>query len=233
MAGTGQRLDKLLADRGLGTRKEVRRLVKQKRVTVNGEMVKDFGAHVSPEAEVAVDGEPVLAPPTVVIYHKPSGVVSTTEDPWGRPCLGSEMASYLALGLHPVGRLDAETTGLLMFVQDGTLTQRLLHPKHAVEREYLATVEGAPDAQLTATLADGVETAEGRFTAEVVSIEEDVVRLVVKEGKHRMVRRMLANAGFPVLKLKRVRFGGVKLSDLPESDARLPTEDEQAWLSSL
>lgn len=229
----GSRLDKLLADRGLGTRKEVRRFVKKKQVAIDGEIVTDFGVHVPEGATVTIGGEPVPAPPEIVIYHKPTGVVSTTEDPWGRPCLGTEMASYLALGLHPVGRLDAETTGLLLFVQDGGLTQKLLHPKHAVEREYLATVEGAPDEALVATLAGGVETAEGRFEAEVLSIEGDVVRLVVREGKHRMVRRILANSGYPVLHLKRVRFGPVRLGELAIGDARLPTEEEAAALAAL
>ncbi|MFN3202780.1 MAG: pseudouridine synthase [Bradymonadia bacterium] len=227
----GARLDKLLAERGLGTRKEVRRFVKKGLVAVDGEPVKDVSMHVPDGAEVTLNGEPVLAPPPVVIYHKPNGVVSTTEDPWGRPCLGTEMASYLALGLHPVGRLDAETTGLMLFMQDGTITQRMLHPKYAVEREYLARVENVPDDRLVQTLAAGVETAEGRFAADVLAIEGDVVRLVVREGKHRMVRRILANSGHPVLDLQRVRFGEVRLGDLPEGDARLPTEAEAAWLA--
>ena len=133
--------------------------------------------------------------------------------------------------LHPVGRLDADTTGLLPFCADGAITQHLLHPRRAYEREYTATVEPAPREGLAALLAAGVRTADGVHTARVVSIVGSDVRLVVTEGRHRMVRRMLANAGHPVIALHRLRFGPFELGPLPVGEWRPATEVEMATLS--
>jgi 23S rRNA pseudouridine2605 synthase len=123
-------------------------------------------------------------------------------------------SELLDLGLHPVGRLDADTDGLLLFSADGALTQRLLHPRRAIPRTYLATVEGSPGDALRAALAAGVRTADGVFGGEVLSIEGDQVTVRVTEGKHRMVRRMLANAGHGVVALRRLAYGPFVLGDL-------------------
>mmetsp|Transcript_56039 Transcript_56039/g.112288 ORF Transcript_56039/g.112288 Transcript_56039/m.112288 type:complete len:171 (+) Transcript_56039:450-962(+) len=133
---------------------------------------------------------------------------------------------WKAMGLHPVGRLDADTTGLLLFSSDGALTQRLLHPDGGIEREYEAEVEGNPLArieELKDILALGVETSEGVFPATLLDATPNSVRLTVCEGKYRMVRRILANAGHPVTALHRRRYGKVVLDDLGTSEqARLP-----------
>lgn len=211
----------------------MRRLLKQGRVTVAGEVVRDPGLHLPADAVPYVDDEafPPLWP--VLVYHKPAGVVSSTEDRLGRRTLAEVVEERWRGQYHPVGRLDAETRGLLLFSHDGTLTQRLLHPRRAVEREYVAEIEGEADAALTARLAAGVQTAEGVFTARVVESEGARIRLVVTEGKHRMVRRMLANAGHPVLDLVRVRFGAIRLGDLAKDTLRPPTEGELAWLAEI
>ncbi len=224
-----ERLDKILAGRGLGTRHEVRALVKRRLVTVDGEVVRDFGLKVDPAADIRFQGDPVAAIPVLVLFHKPSGVVSTMDDDWGRTSLVGALPERWEGRLHPVGRLDADTTGLLLFSADGQITQRLLHPRRGIEREYRATVEGAPDPSLVDRLAAGIETAEGLACARVTHIEADEVRLVVTEGKHRMVRRMLANAGHPVLALHRVRYGEVHLGALPEGEVREATPEELAW----
>jgi 23S rRNA pseudouridine2605 synthase len=219
------RLDRLLATRGVGTRKEVRRMVRGGRVTVAGDVIRDPAQKVAPDAEARVDGELCEALPRLVLFHKPAGVVSTLRDNMGRLCLTDVIPPEWLGKLHPVGRLDAETTGLLPFSAEGSLTQHLLHPRRAYEREYVATVEAVPAADLVERLAAGVQTADGVHTARVISIEGNVVQLVVTEGRHRMVRRMLANSGHPVLSLHRLRFGPFVLGDLEPGDWR-PASDE-------
>lgn len=227
------RLDKWLADCGVGTRKNCRALVKRGHVTVDGVVVRDFAFQLPDGARVALDDEPVEQPPVVLLFHKPAGIVSTREDPWGRPDLDSAAADAIDAGLHPVGRLDAETTGLLLFSADGTLTQRLLHPRRAVEKAYIATVEGAPDERLAETVREGVQTADGVMRAARAEVDGDTVRLVVTEGKHRMVRRMLANAGHPVRTLHRTRIGELRLGGLEVGAMRAPTDAETTWLAAL
>ena len=156
---------------------------------------------------------------------------STVGDPRGRPSLTTVAGDLLHAGLHPVGRLDAETDGLLLFARDGAVTQHLLHPKRGIPRVYVATVSPPPEsALLTARLAAGVATSEGTFVAELRGCDGDRVTLAVTEGRHRMVRRMLANAGHPVTALRRIAFGAFELGDLPPGAWREPTNAECRWL---
>lgn len=226
------RLDKLLVARGVCSRKDARRLCKRGQVTVDGAVVKDFSAKVDEAADLRLDGVPVLPLPLLYKWHKPEGVLTSMGDPMGRLSL-AEAGPELPPGYHPVGRLDADTTGLLLFSRDGTLTQRLLHPRRAVPRTYLAEVEGLPDEALVAALTAGVETAAGTFTAQVARIEGALVELTVTEGKHRMVRRMLNNAGFPVAHLQRLRYGAVELADLGVGEAAPVEGEAAAWAVSL
>ncbi len=169
----------------------------------------------------------------LALFHKPVGVQSTVGDPWGRRSLSTVAEELLSAGLHPVGRLDAETDGLLLFARDGRVTQHLLHPKRAIPRVYVATVTPAPDpSALTATLAAGAPTSEGTFTAELRACDGDRVTLAVTEGRHRMVRRMLANAGHPVVALRRIAFGPFELGELAPRAWREPHYAERAWLEA-
>ena len=224
------RLDKLLAARAAGTRTQVRKLVRRGQVTVDGEVVHDHAMRVGDDADVRVEGELLEAFPKVALFHKPAGAVSTMRDDMGRLCLADVVPPLWHDRLHPVGRLDADTTGLLPFSADGAITQHLLHPKRGYEREYIATVDPAPQEGLAAFLASGVRTADGVFTARVVSIEGADIRLVVTEGRHRMVRRMLANSGHPVVALHRLRFGPFVLGDVAEGDWRAATPEELSAL---
>ena len=229
------RLDKLLAERGAGSRKDVDRLIRNGLVELDGEIVGKSAAKLKVpwEACPIVDGFEYPPPPLLAVYHKPLGVVSSMKDDHGRPDLAAVLPQLWQKLLHPVGRLDADTTGLLLFSRDGDLTHRLLHPKYIVEREYIATVENRVDEEALRTkLASGVETVEEGESlivrGELLSVESgvgdgededggesnDAVRLVVTEGKYRMVRRMLANCGHPVIGLHRVRYGEVRLEDL-------------------
>lgn len=245
-AGTFVRLDKLLADRGAGSRKDVDRLIRKGLVEMEDpetgeyEVVGKSGGKLKVPWESCpiVDGFDYPPPPLLAAYHKPLGVVSTMKDDKGRPDLSSVLPQPWQKALHPVGRLDADTTGLLLFCRDGELTHRLLHPKYVVEREYLATVDNAIDeASLRVRLAEGVETIEDGaplvVQGDLLAVEGQVVRAVFREGKYHMVRRVLANCGHPVVALHRERYGEVRLSELGiEEGESAPIEDVE-WLTEL
>jgi len=230
------RLDKILAERTSLGRKLARTRVRQGRVCLAGvdgpahSPTRDPGAQVGAGDTVYLDGQALAPPPELVVLHKPVGVVSTTSDPMGRACLADVAGDLLELGLHPVGRLDADTDGLLPFSRHGAWTQHLLHPRHAVCKTYRARVQGVVPPELAEVLAAGVRTAEGVHTAVLGPVEGDVLELSVTEGKHRMVRRMLANVGLPVLELRRLAFGAMTLGDLPPGRWRTATQAELGWL---
>lgn len=249
------RADRILSNRGLGTRSQTSKLLRQRRVGYldksTGKIVgiKGPSVKVHPEATLYLDGNELPGPPPpILIYHKPKYVLSAMDDK-ERSHLGEKLEECefpTSNALHPVGRLDYETTGLILFSSSGELTHRLLHPRRGVEKEYVARVEGIVDeAELRNKLSSGVETAEGVHQAdllEVIPVPENEcedgndaadVRVVVTEGKHRMVRRMLANCGHPVLELKRERHGEVRLGDLPVGKFRQPTDEEISWTESL
>lgn len=224
------RLDRWLAEAGLGSRREVAEMVRRRRVDVDGVVVTDPAAQIDAHARVCLDdavvGERDRVRAVLLALHKPTGVLTALRDPWGRPGLESLLDAQTLRHWHPVGRLDLDTSGLLLLSADGAVTQRLLHPRRAIEREYRATVEGQPPADLAHLLAQGVQTAEGVFPARLVSVDPPDVQLAVCEGKHRMVRRILANVGLPVVALHRVRYGTVMLGDLEPGAVRVLDADE-------
>ncbi len=224
------RLEKELAHRTGCTRKQARTWIRRGRVSVDGEVVRDPAAAVAEPNTLHLDGDPLVRPPTAVAFHKPVGVQCTVGDRLGRRSLEEEAPQLLAWGLHPVGRLDADSEGLLLFLADGQRTQRLLHPKHEVEKVYRATVSGPIPEDLDEQLAAGVSTAVGTFPARLIDVSASdgggEVVLAVTEGKHRMVRRMLANLGLPVQRLVRLSMGPVVLGDLPAGGWRALTDAE-------
>ncbi len=225
------RLDRLMTARGASSRKDAKRLVRRRMVMVNGEVIRRPETQVPPDATLFVQGIPFPPLPMLVAFHKPLGMVSTMRDDRGRACLDAALPDVWAGRFHPVGRLDADTTGLLLFSRAGTITQWLLHPRRAVERTYRAIVTGEVTPALEAVLAEGVETSEGLIKARVEGVEGPRVELTVWEGKHRMVRRMLANAGHPVEALHRLHYGGLSLGELPEGECRAATTEEMQWLA--
>ena len=228
-----QRLDRLICDRSVFSRKDARRMIKQGKVLLGEEVLRQVDQRIDPGASLMVDGELLIAPPLMLAWHKPDGVVSTTRDPWGRRTLAEALPVAWRDRYHAVGRLDLETTGLLLFSADGKLTQWLLHPRRAMPRTYRAVIGNAPPADLVERLAAGVETALGTFTAQVDSVVGQVVEVTVHEGKHRMVRRLLNNAGAPVAQLHRIAFGPVKLGDLAEEALRPLTDAEIAAIKAM
>ncbi len=216
------RLDKWLAEHGGLSRSEATKAIRRKQVTIDGEVCNKPHVHVTEASTVCLDAVPIEPQPVLLAFHKPKGLLTAMTDSHGRPCVGD----WVPHRYHIVGRLDLETHGLLLFSKDGTLTQHLLHPKRAIEREYVAKVEGEPTDALVEKLAKGVDTSVGVATAKVLSIDRDLVRLVVTEGRNRVVRRMLHNAGHSVLDLQRVRYGTVTLGNLPAGQTRSLTDDE-------
>lgn len=229
--GDGIRLQKLLAQVGIGSRRVCDELIADGRVTVNDE-VADLGRRVDPEVDrITVDGVPVSVRPGLVHYllNKPAGVVSTASDPEGRPTVVGLVPAEPRV--HPVGRLDADTEGLLLLTNDGDLTHRLTHPRYGVEKEYLAHVDGgALRPNQLRQLREGVALDDGvTAPARVSQPSPGLLRITIHEGRNRQVRRMCSAVGHPVLRLVRVRIGPLRDPDLPPGQWRpLRREELQA-----
>jgi 23S rRNA pseudouridine2605 synthase len=214
------RLAKYLAHAGVASRRASEELVFAGRVSVGGEMVRDPARDVDGSVPVEVDGKPVRVSTgqrAVYAVHKPRGVVSTASDPQGRPTIVSLVPS--ARRLYPIGRLDADTTGLILLTDDGALAHRLTHPSFEVPRTIREEALRA--------LREGVELEDGRTApARVKRLGPDRVELTIHEGRKRQVRRMLEAVGHPVVALERVRFGPLWLGGLEEGRHRRLTAQE-------
>ena len=215
------RLAKYLAHAGVASRRAAERLIAEGRVTVGGDVVTDPARDVDESSDVAVDGAPV-APEEREIYalNKPAGVVSTARDPQGRPTVTSLVPS--GRRLYPVGRLDADTTGLILLTNDGELANRLTHPRYEVPKVYRARVAPprVPERALRA-LRDGVELDDGRTSpARARLVRPGVLEIEIAEGRKRQVRRMCEAVGHRVVALERVAFGPLRLGGLAEGSYR-------------
>lgn len=223
----GERLQKVLARAGLGSRRVCEELIEDARVAVNGS-VAVLGARVDVENDtVEVDGVPLGVRPGLVYYllNKPPGVVSTAEDTHGRPTVLELVPPEPRV--HPVGRLDMETEGLLLITNDGTLTYRLTHPSFGVDKEYLAEVVGTPGRGSLRRLREGVELDDGvTAPATASSPGANLLKLVIHEGRNRQVRRMCDAVGHPVTRLVRTRIGPLRDPDLAPGAWRVLTVDE-------
>jgi pseudouridine synthase len=234
-----ERLQRLLARAGYGSRRRCEELIVQGRVTLNGS-VATLGDRADPvEDEVRVDGLEVNLDPNVKYYafHKPAGVVTTMRDPQGRPDIRGFVPEE-GPRIFPVGRLDRDSEGLLLLTNDGDLANALTHPRFGVEKEYLAEVEGVPTPKHVGQLRRGVELEDGHARAKSARLAgrsgaRGAVRLVMTEGRKREVRRLLAAIGLPVTRLVRVRVGAVRLGGLAPGELRELTHDEVIALKQL
>jgi 23S rRNA pseudouridine2605 synthase len=213
-----ERLQKVLARAGLGSRRACEELISAGRVTVNGELAR-LGQRVDVSSDtVDLDGVRIGVLPGLVHYllHKPRGVLTTAEDPHGRRTVVDLVPDDPRV--FPVGRLDADTEGLLLMTNDGELAQRLTHPSFGVEKEYLVQVEGVPARSSLRLLREGVELEDGATAPAKVRVVGDpgdgLLRIVLHEGRNRQVRRMCEAVGHPVRRLVRVRIGPIALRDL-------------------
>lgn len=223
----GDRLQKVLARAGLGSRRVCEELIARGRVTVNGE-VAVLGRRVDTGADrLAVDGVPVVVDPTLVHYllNKPAGVITTAEDPHGRSTVLQAVPAEPRV--FPVGRLDLDTEGLLILTNDGDLTHRLTHPSFGVEKEYLAEVEGSPGRLALRRLREGVELDDGPTApAAAALVAPALVRITIHEGRNRQVRRMCEAIGHPVRRLVRTRIGPLAERRLAPGEWRALTAEE-------
>ena len=234
-APRGQRLQKVLAAAGVGSRRECEELILAGRIEVDRQTVTELGTRVDPERQqIRVDGTPLTCPKRLYFaVNKPPGVVSTNWDPAARMRVVDLVRSDERL--FPVGRLDRTSEGLILVTNDGELANRLTHPRYGVEKTYLARVDGCPSPHELDRLRSGVHLAEG--VARVASVrvkrrqrETTELEIVLDEGRNREIRRILARIGHKVLQLKRVAVGPLQLGDLPVGACRPLTRDEVQML---
>lgn len=239
------RLQKFLARAGVGaSRRAAEEIITAGRVTVNGKTVTKLGTKVDPDFDiVTLDGETIAmdAPRVTLAFNKPAGVMTTMSDPQGRPCVADYAPLDRYPGLFPIGRLDRDTTGLLLFTTDGELGNNLLHPRYHVDKTYLATVVDTPDKHDLDELRKGVLIDEGSrsfltspATVKMVdtSGSQSVLRITIHEGRNRQVRKMCETVGHPVIALERISFGPVLLGDLEPGAWRELTSEELSALNA-
>lgn len=223
------RLAKHLAHAGVASRRAAEELISAGRVTVEGEVVTDPARDVAGGERIAVDGHALEGAEPRVVYavNKPLGVVCTARDPQGRPAV-VELVPTPGLRLYPVGRLDADSSGLILLTNDGELANRLTHPRYRVPKTYRARVGGGPvKARALRLLRDGVDLEDGRTApARARLIEPGVIELTIREGRNRQVRRMCETVGHPVRALERIALGTLRLGDLAPGGHRRLSDAE-------
>lgn len=230
-----KRLDAVLSSCAVGSRSEVKLLIRRGKVSVDGKVVRDPSSQVSPDAKIAVNGVEIDTDEFVyLMLNKPCGFVSTTDEK-ERNVLEFVPSELFRKGMFPVGRLDKDTSGLLLLTNDGEFSHRLTSPSHEIEKEYIATLARPLDAacfelfENGMTLKDGLETKPAKLEA----VDEKTARVVVREGKYHQVRRMFACCGNRVETLRRVRIGEVRLdSNLREGEVRRLTPEEISLLKT-
>ncbi|HEX5857682.1 MAG TPA: pseudouridine synthase [Microbacterium sp.] len=239
-APEGVRLQKVLANAGVASRRVSEDLIVQGRVRVNGVVVTELGNRIDPETDIVdVDGTAIQldASKRYVMLNKPTGVVSSMKDDRGRRDL-RDFAKDWDERLYNVGRLDADTSGLLILTNDGELAHVLAHPSFGVTKVYIAKVEGRVTAQTIARLSRGVELEDGPIAADKARLLDasggtSLVELTLHSGRNRIVRRMMAEVGHPVIELVRRQFGPLHLGTLPVGKARELTKVERGALLTL
>ncbi|WP_442941701.1 pseudouridine synthase [Nocardia sp. NBC_00416] len=234
--GEGERLQKVLAKAGVASRRAAEEMIDQGRVEVDGIIVREQGLRIDPEnAVVRVDGTRVVVRAELVhlALNKPKGWQSTMSDDLGRPCVGDIVAERVAAGqrLFHVGRLDADTEGLLLLTNDGDLAHRLMHPSYEVSKTYLATVQGEVHRSIGKILREGVELEDGPAEVDSFQVLEtdggrSLVKVVLHEGRKHIVRRLLDAVGHPVTRLVRTHIGPVILNDQRPGTLRVLGRDE-------
>lgn len=233
------RLQKFMAQSGYASRRKSEEIIAAKRVKVNGKVISEMGYNVDELRDVVeVDGKVIQLIKNFEYYilNKPIGVVCSAKDEKDRVTVVDMIDTKRRI--YPVGRLDIDTTGLVLLTDDGELTNKIIHPKHEIEKTYIATVEGTPNAQGLTRLRTGI-VIEGRKTAPakvkiLKNFETDsILEVVIREGRNRQVKKMFEAVGHPVKKLMRIAIGDIKLGDLQLGYYRKVSEDELKYLRSL
>jgi 23S rRNA pseudouridine2605 synthase len=223
---SGVRLNKLIADSGLASRRAADKMIEEGQVTVNGKRVYELGIKVDPEADrIMVNGKPLKrkAPNVYVIMNKPRGVLTTMEDPLNRPTIAAFLAK-VPYRVFPVGRLDWDSEGLLLLTNDGDFANKVMHPKAEVTKTYLVKVDGQPSPDQIGRLTKGVSIVGGRVAAKYVEkIKKGKdqyawFKIIITEGKNRQIRQMFEKIGFDVIKLQRVAIGRLRIGQLERGE---------------
>jgi len=229
-----QTIVKFLTASGCGSRRQMTEAIKSGRVKLNGRTVESYTQPVNPQVDnVTMDGKPVKAETghgIYLVFNKPAGIVSSTRDEHAEKTVMDILpAKYKDSRVYPVGRLDKDSTGLILLTNDGELTYRLTHPKFEQEKEYLVHIEGRLKPEEKRKLETGIELLDGKTSPARIrelKMEPYNYSIIIHEGKKRQIRRMFGVAGHPVLQLKRIRMGKLLLDDLPEGAFRELTKKE-------
>lgn len=235
-----ERLQKILAQAGVASRRQSEELIIKGRVAVNGEKVTQLGVKVNPEEDIIlVDGKPINQEEDKVYFmlHKPAGYISSAKDPQGRPTV-LDFFNNIPQRVYPVGRLDYDTEGILLLTNDGDLTHALTHPSHQISKTYLARVEGVPNKENLRKFARGLQledgiTAPAKIAITDISKGKALLEIEIHEGRNRQVRRMCEAIGYPVVYLKRTKVGPLELGDLSRGEFRALSNREVRELKKL
>jgi len=235
-----ERLQKILAKAGIASRREAERMLMEGRVSVNGKVVETLGLKADPfKDHIRVDGKKLthVEPKVILLLNKPRGYLSTVRDPKGRPTV-LDLLKDVKWRIYPVGRLDFDAEGLLLLTNDGDLANLLSHPRFSIPKTYLVKVRGIPDEKKLTRLKRGVMLEDGQAKAVSCNLirqreKNSWVRVVVTEGRNRLIKRMFSAIGHPVLKLKRIEYGPVRLGDLPFGQYRYLNSEEMEKLKRI
>ena len=235
-----ERLHKVIAQSGVASRRGAEQMIKEGLVSVNGKVIREMGVKVEPTDQIMVSGELLKAQELVyIVMNKPKGVVTTMKDPQGRPTVLRHLPR-LDVVVKPVGRLDMETEGLLLFTNDGLLAQRMTHPRYGVEKEYFAVLNGIIDERALERLRTGVQIEDGMTAPAVVRVERKDSKLhttglsiTIHEGRYRQVRQMCEVVGYPVRSLRRVRLGPLYVKGMTPGECKTLGYKEVAALKSM
>jgi len=228
-----ERLQKVIAHSGVASRRKAEQLIIDGRVTVNGQVVNTLGAKVGPNDKVEVNGVPLQGEaPVYYILNKPRGVISAVSDDKNRKVV-TDFLPHVTERIYPVGRLDYDTSGLLLLTNDGEFANLLMHPKNEVDKYYVAKVKGIPFREQLKKLQYGIKLEDGMTApakVKVLSVDKkkntSIIQIIIHEGRNRQVRRMFDAIGHPVIKLKREQYGFLTLQGLGTGDSRELTQHE-------
>lgn len=235
-----ERLQKVIAHAGFASRRKAEQLILDGQVSVNGSVVRELGIKVSQTDRVEVNGIPVeREEPIYFLFYKPRGVISSVKDDKGRKVV-TDFLPHVKQRVYPVGRLDYDTSGLLLLTNDGEFANLLMHPKHEIEKSYVAKIKGIPSREKIRSLEKGIQLEDGKTApakVKVLSVDKKkqtaIMEVVIHEGRNRQVRRMLEAIGHPVIKLKRERYGFLTLQGLNVGDMRELNPHEVKQLHAL
>jgi len=233
-----ERLQKVMAHAGVASRRKCEEIISQGRVKVNGEVVTELGTKVSPDDLIEVDGQVIFQEKKVyLLLNKPVGYITTVDDPRGRKTV-LDLIKGVPQRIYPVGRLDYDTSGLLILTNDGDLTYALTHPSHMIDKTYRVEVQGHPSPKELARLEKGVLLDDGiTAPARIENLQKrrdtTVFEITIYEGRNRQVRRMCEFIGYPVENLKRIKFAFIELNGLAEGKFRFLNKEEVNKLREL